>query len=212
LLFFLLSSFVLLSGCGSGKELLLGRPDRLKAVRTIAVIGFPGQCTYEREEHSFLTIALERFGRIARFQIAPPERTLGMASHLGIPAIYPNDEYSTLDLRGVADLCTELEVDAVIVGFYRNRIVDTEPTTYVNESGQTVTTSSPTYAKNYPVFEVCIVGADGSLLFRAVAEGRKTGFWSVFWDSLFKSESDETFYARVQDALDGICDMLGDQL
>jgi len=55
-----------------------------------------------------------------------------------------------------------------------------------------------------------MIGTDGLLLFRAVSEGRKTGFWNAFWDSLFKSESDETFYDRVQDAMDGICEMLKD--
>jgi hypothetical protein len=53
-----------------------------------------------------------------------------------------------------------------------------------------------------------MIGADGSLLFRGVSEGRETGFWNTFWDSIFQSESDETYYDRIQDSMDGICEML----
>jgi len=197
-------------GCGSGKELLLEIPEKLGTVKRIAIIGFPGQCTYKHQDIPFLAMAVERFGRLKRFHVISPESTFTMASLLGVPAIYANDEYSTLDVQGVADLGMELNVDAVLVGFYRNRIVDEEPKTYINESGQTVVTTSYTYAQNFPTFEVCIVASDASLLFRAVSEGRKTGFWNVFWDSVFKSESDDTFHDRIQDALDDICEMLED--
>jgi hypothetical protein len=208
--YFLLFCLMFLIGCSSGKEIFVEDEKQINAVNRIAIIGFPGQCTHEDKEISFLTIAFERFNSMNRFEIASMDSTHEMYIALGLSPIYPYDEYSTLDVQGIADLCAELDVDAVVVGFYRIRIEDEKPTTSVDANGQTVTTSSPSYLQNFPTFEVCMIGIDGSLLFRAVSEGRKTGFWNAFWDSIFQSESDETYYDRVQDAMDGICEMLKD--
>jgi hypothetical protein len=195
-------------GCGSGKELLYQNDNQIRTVNRIAVIGFPGQCTLDGKNITFRAIALERFDSLNRFEIVSIESTDKMADELGIPPIYVNDEYSTLDVNSVSDLCYELEADAVVVGFYRIRISDTQPTTYVDEKGKFVTLNSDTYSQNYPTIEACLIAADGSLIFRAVSEGRKSSFWNSFVDSIFKSESEETFYYRLRDAMDGICDML----
>lgn len=207
---FLLFCLMYLIGCSSGKEVFVDDKDQMNAVNRIAIIGFPGQCTLDDKEISFLTIAVERIDSMNRFEIVSMDSTFEMYNALGLPPIYPYDEYSTLDVQGCADLCFELDVDAVIVGFYRIRIQDAQPTTYVDENGQFVTTTSYTHLQNFPTFEVCMIGQDGSLLFRAVSEGRKTGFWHSFWDSIFQSESDETYYDRVQDSMDGICEMIKD--
>lgn len=199
-----------LIGCSSGREVFVEDKDQMSAVNRIAVIGFPGQCTLDDKEISFLRIAIERIDSMNRFEIVSMDSTYDMFYTLGLYPIYPYDEYSTLDVQGVADLCYELGVDAVIVGFYRIRIEDEKPTTYVDANGQTVTTSSPSYLQNFPTFEVCMIGPDGSLIFRGVSEGRETGFWNSFWDSVFQSESDETYYDRIQDSMDGICEMLKD--
>ena len=205
---FLLFCLTFLIGCSSGKEVYVEDEEQINAVDRIAIIGFPGQCTLAKKEISFLAIAFERFDSLNRFEIVSMDSTHEMYNALGLSPIYPYDEYSTLDVQGLTDLCAELNVDAVVVGFYRLRIQDSQPTTYVDANGQTVTTSSPSYLQNFPTFEVCMIGTDGSLLFRAVSEGRKTGFWNTFWDSIFQSESDETYYDRVQDSMDGICEML----
>ncbi len=207
---FFMFCLMFLFGCSSGKEVFFEDEYQISAVNRIAIIGFPGQCTLDDKEISFLTIAVERIDSMNRFEIASMDSTYEMYNALGLSPIYPYDEYSTLDVQGLADLCAELDVDAVVVGFYRIRIEDTKPTTYVDANGQTVTTTSPSYLQNFPTFEVCMIGTDGSLLFRAVSEGRKTVFWHAFWDSIFQSESDETYYDRVQDAMDGICEMLED--
>lgn len=208
--YFFLFCLMFLIGCSSGREVFVEDKDQINAVNRIAIIGFPGQCTLDDKELSFLTIAVERIDSMNRFEIVSTDSTYEMYSILGLSPIYVDDEYSTLDVQGCADLGYELDVDAVAVGFYRIRIEDTKPTTYVDEYGNTVWTSSPTYPQMFPIFEICIIGIDGSLLFRAVSEGRKTGFWNLFWDSLFEIESDETFYDRVQDSMDGICEMLKD--
>ncbi|HEY7751718.1 MAG TPA: hypothetical protein VH917_05450 [Ignavibacteriaceae bacterium] len=206
--FFILFCLMFLIGCSSGKDVFVDEKDRMNAVNSIAIIGFPGQCTLDDKQISFLTIAFERIDSLNLFKIASMESTFEIYDALSLSPIYPYDEYTTLDVQGLADLCYELEVDAVVVGFYRIRIQDAQPTTYVDENGQRVTTSSPSYLQNFPTFEVCIIGQDGSLLFRGVSEGRETGFWHSFWDSIFQSESDESYYDRVQDSMDGICEML----
>ena len=207
---FLLFCLIFLIGCSTGREVFVEDKNQMSAVNRIAIIGFPGQCTLDDKQISFLTIAFERIDSLNRFEITSSASTNDMYNALGLPPIYPYDEYSTLDVQGLADLCYELDVDAVVVGFYRIRIQDAQPTTYVDANGQTVATSSPSHLQNFPTFEVCMVAADGSLLFRGVSEGRKTGFWHSFWDSVFQSESDETYYDRVQDSMDGICEMLKD--
>ena len=207
-IFFLLAILMFFLGCSTGKELLFKDKNQISTVNTIAITGFPGQCTYEDQNISLLEIAVGRFDSLHRFEIVPIESTNEMYSILGLLPIYVDDEYSTLDVQGIAELCAELDVDAVVVGFYRIRIENEKSTTYVDEYGQTVWTTSPTYPQMFPIFEVCIIGMDGSLLLRAVSEGRKTGFWNLFWDSLFEIESDVTFYDRVQDAMDGICKMV----
>jgi hypothetical protein len=199
-----------LIGCSSGKEVFVEDEKQISAVNRIAMIGFPGQCTLDDKQISFLTIALERIDSMNRFEIVSMDSTYEMINALGLSPIYPYDEYSTLDVQGCADLCYELDVDAVVVGFYRIRMEDEKPTTYVDANGQTVTTSSPSYLQNFPTFEVCMIGTDGSLLFRGVSEGRKSNVWNAFWDSIFQSESDETYYDRVQDSMDGICEMIKD--
>jgi|WetSurMetagenome_2_1015567.scaffolds.fasta_scaffold43175_1 hypothetical protein len=204
---FLLFCLMFLIGCSSGKEVFVEDKDQMNTVNRIAIIGFPGQCTLDDKQISFLTIAVERIDSMDRFEIVSMDSTYEMSNALGLPPIYPYDEYSTLDVQGVADLCYELGVDAVVVGFYRIRTQ--EPTTNIDANGQ-VTPTSPNHLQNFPTFEVCMIGADGSLLFRGVSEGRETGFWNSFWDSIFQSESDETYYDRVQDSMDGICEMLKD--
>jgi hypothetical protein len=204
---FLLFCLMFLMGCSSGREVFVEDSDQMSNVNRIAVIGFPGQCTLDDKQISFLTIAVERIDSMNRFEIVSMDSTYEMYSALGLPPIYPYDEYSTLDVQGVADLCYKLGVDAVVVGFYRIRIQ--EPTTNIDANGQ-VTPTSPNHLQNFPTFEVCMIGADGSLLFRGVSEGRETGFWNTFWDSIFHSESDDTYYDRVQDSMDGICEMLKD--
>jgi hypothetical protein len=196
-----------LIGCSSGREVFVEDKDQMSAVNRIAVIGFPGQCTFGDKQISFLTIAEERIDSMSRFEIVSMDSTYEMHNALGLYPIYPYDEYSTLDVQGCADLCYELDVDAVVVGFYRIRTQ--EPTANVDANGQ-VTPTSPNHLQNFPTFEVCMIGMDGSLLFRGVSEGRQTGFWNTFWDSVFQSESDETYYDRVQDSMDGICEMLKD--
>lgn len=202
---FLLFCLMFLIGCSSGRDVFVDDKDQIKAVNRIAVIGFPGQCTLEEKEISFLTIAFERIDSMNRFEIVSMDSTYEMFNALGLYPIYPYDEYSTLDVQGCADLCYELDVDAVVVGFYRIRTQ--EPTTNIDVNGQ-VTSTSPNHLQNFPTFEVCMIGEDGSLLLRGISEGRKTGFWNTFWDSIFQSESDETYYDRVQDSMDGICEML----
>lgn len=204
---FLLFCLMFLIACSSGREVFVEDKDQMNAVNRIAIIGFPGQCTLDDKQISFLTIAVERIDSMDRFEIVSMDSTFEMSNVLGLPPIYPYDEYSTLDVQGVADLCYELNVDAVVVGFYRIRTQ--EPTTNTDANGQ-VTPTSPNHLQNFPTFEVCMVAADGSLLFRGVSEGRETGFWNTFWDSVFQSESDETYYDRVQDSMDGICEMLKD--
>jgi len=199
-----------LIGCSSGREVFVEDEKQISAVNRIAMIGFPGQCTLDDKQISFLTIVYERIDSMNRFEIVSMDSTYEMFNALGLSPIYPYDEYSTLDVQGCADLCYELDVDAVVVGFYRIRMEDEKPTTYVDANGQTVTTSSPSYLQNFPTFEVCMIGTDGSLLFRGVSEGRKTNVWNAFWDSIFQIESDETYYDRVQDSMDGICEMLKD--
>ena len=204
---FWLFYLMFLIGCSSGKDVFVEDKDQMNAVNRIAIIGFPGQCTLDNKEISFLTIAVERIDSIKRFEIVSMDSTYDMYYTLGLSPIYPYDEYSTLDVQGCADLCYELGVDAVVVGFYRIRIQ--EPTTNIDANGQ-VTPTSPNHLQNFPTFEVCMIGADGSLLFRGVSEGRETGFWNTFWDSIFQSESDDTYYDRVQDSMDGVCEMLKD--
>jgi hypothetical protein len=196
-----------LIGCSSGRDVFVEDQDQMKAVNRIAVIGFPGQCTLDDKQISFLTIAVERIDSMNRYEIVSRDSTLDMYYTLGLYPIYPYDEYSTLDVQGCAELGYELDVDAVIVGFYRIRTQ--EPTAHVDANGQ-VTPTSPNHLQNFPTFEVCMIGTDGSLLFRGVSEGRETGFWNTFWDSVFQSESDDTYYDRVQDSMDGICEMLKD--
>jgi len=208
--FFLLFCLMFLIGCSSGREVFVEDEKQISAVNRIAMIGFPGQCTLDDKQISFLTIVYERIDSMNRFEIVSMDSTYEMFNALGLSPIYPYDEYSTLDVQGCADLCYELDVDAVVVGFYRIRMEDEKPTTYVDANGQTVTTSSPSYLQNFPTFEVCMIGTDGSLLFRGVSEGRKTNVWNAFWDSIFQIESDETYYDRVQDSMDGICEMLKD--
>lgn len=207
---FFMFCLMFLFGCSSGKEVFFEDQNQISAVNRIAIIGFPGQCTLENKEISFLTIAFERFDSLNRFKIVSTESTYKMSGELGLSPIYVDEEYSTLDVQGLADLCAELDVDAVVVGFYRTRSQEETTTTPIVKTNYGEVTSTSIYVQNFPTFEVCIIGTDGSLLFRAVSEGRKTGFWNAFWDSLFKSESDETFYDRVQDAMDGICEMLKD--
>ena len=202
---FFLFCLMFLIGCSSGREVFVEDKDQMSTVNRIAVIGFPGQCTLENRDISFLTIAVERIDSMNRFEIVSMDSTYEMYNALGLSPIYPYDEYSTLDVQGCADLCYELDVDAVVVGFYRIRTQ--EPTTNIDANGQ-VTQTSPNHLQNFPTFEVCMIGMDGSLLFRGISEGRKTGFWHSFWDSIFQSESDETYYDRVQDSMDGICEML----
>jgi hypothetical protein len=208
--YFLLSCLMLLIGCSSGKEVFVEDENQIKAVNRIAIVGFPGQCTHEGHDISNLKIAIVRFDSLNRFQIVSTESTYEKYSALGLSPIYVNDEYSTLDVQGIADLCVELDVDAVVVGFYRTRTQKETTTTPIKVTDNVEVTSTSTYAQNFPTFEVCIIGIDGSLLFRGVSEGRKTGFWNAFWDSLFKSESDDAYYDRIQDAMDGICEMLKD--
>lgn len=207
---FLLFCLMFWIGCSSGKEVLVEDEDQINALNKIAIIGFPGQCTLENKEISFLTIAYERFDSLNRFEIVSTESTDDMFNELGLLPIYVDEEYSSLDVQGLADLCVELDVDAVVVGFYRTRSQEETTTTPIRVADNVEITSTSTYVQNFPTFEVCIIGTDGSLLFRAVSEGRKTGFWNAFWDSLFRSESDEAFYDRVQDAMDGICEILKD--
>ena len=202
---FLLFCLMFLIGCSSGREVFVEDENQMSAVNRIAVIGFPGQCTLDDKQISFLTIAVERIDSMNRFEIVSMDSTYEMYNALGLYPIYPYDEYSTLDVQGCADLCYELDVDAVVVGFYRIRTQ--EPTTNIDANGQ-VTPTSPNHLQNFPTFEVCMIGEDGSLLFRGISEGRKTGFWNTFWDSIFQSESDESYYDRVQDSMDGICEML----
>lgn len=199
---------MLFIGCSSSKELFLKDENQINTVNRIAIIGFPGQCTHENRDISFLNIAVERIDSLNRFEIVSIDSTFEKANALGLSPIYVDDEYSTLDVQGIADLCVELEVDAVVVGFYRTRSQEETTTTPIVKTEYGDITSTSTYVQNFPTLEVCMIGSDGSLIFRAVSEGRKTGFWNSFWDSLFKSESDETFYDRVQDAMDGICEMI----
>jgi len=157
---FLLFCLMFLIGCSSGREVFVEDKDQMSAVIRIAVIGFPGQCTLDDKEISFLTIALERIDSMNRFEIVSMDSTDEMYNALGLYPIYPYDEYSTLDVQGCADLCYELDVDAVVVGFYRIRTQ--EPTANVDANGQ-VTPTSPNHLQNFPTFEVCMIGADGSL-------------------------------------------------
>jgi hypothetical protein len=205
--FFFPFCLMFLIGCSSGKDVFVDDKDQMKAVNSIAIIGFPGQCTLDDKEISFLRIAVERIDSMKRYEIVSMDSIYDMYYTLGLYPIYPYDEYSTLDVQSVAELCYELDVDAVVVGFYRMRTQ--EPTTNIDANGQ-VTPTSPNHLQNFPTFEVCMIGPDGLLLFRGVSEGRETGFWNTFWDSVFQSESDETYYDRVQDSMDGICEMLKD--
>lgn len=203
---------MMLPGCGSGKDVLMENADAMKEVRRVALVGFPGQCTHEGRETPFLTMSNDRFNHIGKFRIVPRDSVDDAIEMIGFPEIRPGDDFSALDVRSLGSLCNILGVDAVVVGFYRSSTREEASTSPVAHAGNVTLSVSQTYVQTFPTFDVCIIGENGSLLFRGVAEGRKADVGGLLLDSIVRSESDETFYQRVEDALDGICGMVEKRL
>jgi len=188
----------------------------MKSVARTAVIGFPGQGLHDGRVVSFHSMSVERFRQLNKFEIVAEEQVDSAATELAFPAIRADDEFSTLDIDGVRRLCDRLSVDAIIVGYYTTSSKEQHITTNSSqsESGEVTTSYVQSIVQTIPRFDVCMIGKDGSLMFRAVSEGKRAGFWNAFWDLLVGSgsESPETFNDRIEDALDGICTMLEDRL
>ena len=209
---FILLLPVMIAGCSSGKEVLSEKSEAMKSVRSIAIVGFPGQCTHEGRETPFLTVSYEQLSQIKKLRIALQESVKAAIDQIGWTGVRPDDDYSMLDVHSVASLCDLLGVDAVMVGFYKSSSKEESTNTPLAQSGNVTMSVSQTYVQTFPTFDVCIIGRDGTLLFRVVSEGRKASFGKLLVDSLVRTESDETFYQRVLDALNGICEMMEERL
>jgi len=181
-----------LSNCES--QVLLKNDAKLSSIGKVAIVGFPGQCIYQKNTYNFISVIEEKLKAANRYTIVSPEIVNDKFNSLNLHKIEIGENSQNVNIQDYKSLVTELGLDALIIGFY-TPLEKTSSSSPGVGGGLSVSMS---YTSVIPCFETIIIDRQGEVIFQVKTKD----------ESAIVGLPEKRFYGQMSNALQKICDAL----